>query len=238
MNLTPGIASFSSLPDFSTKEVGLSGLPPARSSVSPSGVNYKYRAIKLGPYADELFRLNSDNIVMVHGGPGHGKTVKLLKLAQYFAETGEKVLYINEEEFGRSTLDEKMNLFKIGHPNLTIEGELVDLGPYTIIFFDSINTLNLTSVGVKKLSKQYPNRVFFLIVQSTKDGSFRGGRDWEHLVDIAGEVINRQLILFKNRLDPDNAKKSEALYFEAMVKEKEKQARVNQKVKGMLNQNQ
>lgn len=50
-----------------------------------------------------------------------------------------------------------------------------------------------------------------MIVQSTKDGDFRGGKEWEHEMDIAGEVVNRQLRLRKNRMDSGFIKKVQKL---------------------------
>jgi antirestriction protein ArdC len=187
----------------------------------------------LGPFKKEFHRLNSDSNVMIWGQPGHGKTVKLLQLAQHFAANGKKVLYIAEEEYGKSTLAEKLTTFKIGHPNLSFAGELVEdhLAHFDVIFFDSVNSMGLTSHDVKRLDRKYPNKLFFLIVQTTKEGDFRGGRDWEHIVDIAGEIRNRKLILRKNRLDSNFKTKADKLMVDALVEEKKQKEQIKKLVK-------
>ncbi|WKZ60811.1 MAG: hypothetical protein QY309_04855 [Cyclobacteriaceae bacterium] len=187
----------------------------------------------LGPFKKEFHRLNSDSNVMIWGQPGHGKTVKLLQLAQHFANNGKKVLYVAEEEYGKSTLAEKLTTFKIGHPNLSFSGELVEdhLAHFDVIFFDSVNSMGLTSHDVKRLDKKYPNKLFFLIVQTTKEGDFRGGRDWEHIVDIAGEIRNRKLILRKNRLDSNFKTKADKLMVDALVEEQKQKQQIKKLVK-------
>jgi hypothetical protein len=206
----------------------LSGLS---SAAQLAGINFYEH--DLGPFKKDFHRMNSDSNVMIWGQPGHGKTVLQLKLAQHLATGGKKVLYVANEEFGKSTLAEKINQFKIGHANLYFVGDLegVNLNDFDVIFFDSINSLGLTSKDVKALDRKYPNKLFILVVQTTKEGDFRGGRDWEHLVDIAGEVRNRKVILRKNRLDANYKSKSEALMINELVEEKKQAERIKKLVK-------
>jgi hypothetical protein len=180
------------------------------SSVKPScalsGVNYTYHEMNLG---EEFGKVNSDANIMIWGAPGSGKTYKLLKMAKDRADKGEKVLYIANEEYGKSTLDKKLIELGIhnGYKNITIVKHLPsDISMYNVIFFDSVNTLKLTPEMIADIDEKNPNKVFILIVQTNKDGSFRGGRDWEHLVDVAGDVVNRKLVLHKQRYDPDKVK--------------------------------
>lgn len=195
--------------------------------------NIQFYSHELGPFKKEFHRLNSDSNVMIWGQPGHGKTVKLLQLAQHFAGNGKNVLYISNEEFGKSTLSEKINEFKIGHANLKFARTLDEavLPHFDVVFFDSINSMGLTSADVKRLDADHPNKLFFLIVQTTKGGDFRGGKDWEHIVDIAGEVRNRKLILRKNRLDPDYKGKAEKLMINELVSEQKQKAEIKKLVK-------
>lgn len=199
-----------------------------------SGVQYNYREIDLGDFKKDFHKMFSDTIVQIHGLPGHGKTVYVLKIAQDRASrTGDHVLYVAHEEFGRSTLDLKLKEQNIGHKNLRIRGSLTDADAAwaTVIILDSVNSLDLTSKGVKQLTEKFPNKNWILILQSTKDGKFRGDQTWEHLVDIAGEVRDRKLILSKNRLDPDNKDKAAKLRMDALVNEKTQAARIREKVK-------
>ncbi|MFN7879933.1 MAG: zincin-like metallopeptidase domain-containing protein, partial [Sphingobacteriia bacterium] len=171
------------------------------------------------PYRTQLHKLHSDSQVMMWGIPGSGKTVYTLKFGQALAELGLPVLYVANEEYGRSTFSEKIRTFNIGHPNLkfakTLDESVID--QFAVVFLDSINSLGMTLRDWIKFRDRHPGKLFVLIVQSTKDGDFRGGKDWEHEVDIAGEIINRQLVLRKNRLDPDNASKYEQRMTQAAI---------------------
>lgn len=139
--------------------------------------------------------------LMVHGEPGHGKTVLLLRFAKYLADNFGNVLYISSEEYGTPTLSEKVKRFNI-YSNGLMFGKSVNvnnIGQYSFVFIDSINHAKLKLDDFVKLINQYPNTAFIIIAQHNKDGSFRGGKDWEHEVDIAAEVQNREFKAYKNR---------------------------------------
>jgi predicted ATP-dependent serine protease len=168
--------------------------------------------------------------------PGHGKTTYQLILAKYLAEQGKKVLYIAREEYGRSVFDIKLKEHNIGHPNLTFNKQLQadELKAADVVFLDSVNALKLDAEGVEKIYHQYPNKLWFLILQSTKDGNFKGSQEWEHVVDVFGEVSNRKLILRKNRLDPNNSAKAEALRKTDAITEAKKKVEVKEAVKNAM----
>lgn len=181
--------------------------------------NLRFNKIELdGEYKKEFGALFSDTQVMIWGQPGNGKTVWLLKFAQYLAEKlGQRVLYVANEEWNRSTMTEKINQFKIGHALLKISKDLdslksagLTINDFDVVFFDSINSLGMDLKSYKEFVDKNPGKIYVLIVQSTKDGDFRGGKDWEHEVDIAGEILNRKLELRKNRLDKDFLAKQQA----------------------------
>ncbi len=192
-----------------------------------------------GKYKSDFLKMYSDTQTMIWGMPGHGKTVYLLQYAQYLAEKkNKKVLYMAREEMNRSTFTEKINEFKIGHKNLKFTKDLTELkkagmkvNDFDIIFFDSVQALGFTLEGYKKFVEENPGINYVLVAQSTKDGDFRGGKDWEHEVDIAGEIRNRKLVLRKNRLDNDFAKKSEKLMMDETISKKKADHIIKQKVK-------
>jgi antirestriction protein ArdC len=203
----------------------------------------KYRKFPLtGKYKEDFAFLNSDNQVMIWGPPGSGKTVYLLKLAQYLAQDlGLKVLFVENEEWGRSTWDEKIEMFNIGHQNLKfaedfqqLEKQGYKVTDFDAVFLDSVQSLGMDLPAYKAFVKKNFGRLFFPIIQSTKDGDFRGGKDWEHEVDIAGEIRNRKLILRKNRLDPDFEIKREQLLVDDLVKEKQKSKLIAESVKNKI----
>lgn len=185
-----------------------------------------------GEWKAELNRLMSDTQIMIWGVPGSGKTVKLLKFAQYLAEKGLRTLYVANEEFGRSSFTEKIREFSIGNANLMFAKHLPeDLSQFDAIFLDSVQSLGMDLDAYKRFREQNADKLSVAIIQSTKDGDFRGGKDWEHEVDIAGEVVSRKLLMHKNRLDPDHESKAEKIHIEHMVKEKTKSQKIKETVK-------
>lgn len=154
------------------------------------------------PY-NTLFGKPATNFtMMVHGEPGAGKTTFLLKFAKYLAETFGRVLYITSEEFSASTMTDKINDLIYPYPeNLEFAASLREpiLSNYNFIILDSVNDLGLRIQDFKALKKDNPNSAFILILQHTKDGQYRGGKDWEHEVEIAGSVESGVITVYRNR---------------------------------------
>jgi hypothetical protein len=140
--------------------------------------------------------------LMVHGEPFNGKTLFLLMLAKYLAQNFGYVLYVSSEEFGASTMTEKITNFVNPKPvSLHFIDSLhgVDLSPYDFIILDSVNDLGLKPADYKDIVKQYPDKGYILNLQHTKAGKFRGGKDWEHIPAIVAEVSKGTITLTKNR---------------------------------------
>lgn len=140
--------------------------------------------------------------LMIHGEPGNGKTVLTLRLAKYLAENFGPTLYISAEEFGSPTLSKKIKDFEIYSHNLRFGRDLktaTNIDEFEFVIIDSINRAGLDIKGFTELLEKHPNKSFIIILQHNKDGSFKGGKEWEHEVDIAGKVVNRQLEVYKNR---------------------------------------
>lgn len=162
----------------------------------------KFKTLPLASEWSKHLGLPADNFdMMLHGQPGHGKTVWLLKFAKDLADQFGKVLFVSKEEYGAATLTDKVNQFNIKSPNLFFSSDIngLNLSDYQFVFLDSINVLKLNIEDYKQLREQHPNTAFIIILQTTKDGKFKGGKDWEHEVEIAGEVKNRELRVYKNR---------------------------------------
>lgn len=213
-----------------------------KKSEKLSGVNYQYTTLDLGPFENDFHRMYSDTVVQIWGMPGHGKTYKLLQLVKHFAKQN-RVLYVAREEHGRSVFAEKLFELDIEDKNgLPIDPNSKnmrfrkylkpeDMEWAQIIFADSATSLELTPASVERLMEKYPNRNWWLILQSIKSGNFAGSQKWEHLVDVAGEVYNREIILRKNRLDKDNAKKAHSQHVANMIEDKKQQNEIRQAVK-------
>lgn len=169
----------------------------------------KYETMDIGPYAKYFGHVAKNFDMMLHGQPGAGKTFFLLKLANWLAENKGKVLFISTEEFGAVTLTNKINETKANSKNLFFAGSIngINFSDYDFVILDSVNDAGITLVTYKLLRTKHPNTAFILILQKTKEGTFRGGKEWEHEVEIAAELtvdkstkkLKRFINTYKNR---------------------------------------
>lgn len=68
----------------------------------------------------------------------------------------------------------------------------VDLSHYKLLILDSVNDAGLTLENYKELRHQYPDLAIILILQKNKKGEFKGGKDWEHEVEIFGNLYKNE----------------------------------------------
>ena len=143
--------------------------------------------------------LNFD--MMIFGQPNSGKTTFLLSFAHYLALNHGDVLYVSHEEYESAPLTDKVNDLPSRPDNLHFAEDVsnVNLNNYQFIILDSITDLRISLEAYKELRTQYPNTAFILILQVTKDGKFKGGKEWEHEVEIAGNVEDGVINIYKNR---------------------------------------
>lgn len=165
-----------------------------------------YKTIDLGPYKKYFGEVAHNFDMMLHGEPGAGKTYFLLKLANWYANNLGNVLFISDEEFGTLTLQNKIAETKSNSPNLYFSKGLkgVDVSKFDLVILDSINSIGLTLEQYIALRAQNPDLGVIAIMQKNKDGSYKGGKDWEHEFEIAGELIfndknQRCIKTYKNR---------------------------------------
>ncbi|MBX7090371.1 MAG: hypothetical protein K1X62_07455 [Cyclobacteriaceae bacterium] len=182
---------------------GLSGVLTAEEMA-----NRKLDLLNFSSFWHTLFGNPARNFTMMfHGEPHNGKTIFLLKLAQYLAERFGDVLYVSSEEFASPTMTKKVNEFLNPLPERLHFAENLqdpDLSQYQFIILDSVNDLGLKINEYKELRKEHPDTAFIFILQHTKAGDFKGGKDWEHIAEIAGEVHKGVVNVTKNRYAPKN----------------------------------
>jgi hypothetical protein len=183
---------------------GLSGVPTdSRILTAEQMSNRKHDLLDFTSFWLALFGRPERNFtLMVHGEPFNGKTLFLLMFAKYLAQNFGYVLYVSSEEFGASTMTDKITNFVNPKPvSLHFIDSLqgVDLSPYDFIILDSVNDLDLKPTDYKDIVKEYPDKGYILNLQHTKAGKFRGGKDWEHIPAIVAEVSKGNITLTKNR---------------------------------------
>jgi predicted ATP-dependent serine protease len=97
---------------------------------------------------------------------------------------------------------------KVNNPGLHIAsyGKLSDIrrslkaGNYTSCFIDSINMISDSDpAAFEVLRKDFPEVLFAIIMQSTKDGKFKGSNEYAHNSDINIKVDFGVARTIKNR---------------------------------------
>lgn len=129
---------------------------------------------------------------MVFGKPKMGKSYLCIDFAGYLARKFGKVLYVAKEETLNRTLQDKLKDKNVVHPNLMVSSILPDnLFGYQFVFLDSVNKLQLSANDLEDLKSTNPAVSFIYVFQSTKEGNFRGGNEFQHDVDVVIEVPER-----------------------------------------------
>ena len=168
-----------------------------------------FTKLKFNDYYKGIFGEPATNFDMcIDGAPGTGKTVFLLKFANYLADYQGPTLFVTTEEFGSSTLIDKIQRFDIKSKNLSFAKAvpaLDELKKYKFIFIDSINHARITIEQYQQIREKAPNTSFILVLQQTKSGSYKGSTDWPHEVEIT-------MSLFKNEFDERMLKISKDRY--------------------------
>lgn len=139
--------------------------------------------------------------MMVHGGPGSGKSSMLIQLAYYLASNFGKVMYVTSEEYTPKTIQSKLSQL----PNIPaglhffkqIEPDRIP--EFRFVIIDSVNHMKLGYDQFLELVNRNPEVSFIYILQHTKQGMFKGGMDWEHEADIAMQVEDHTAQTYKNR---------------------------------------
>jgi len=164
--------------------------------------NMEYEKLLLTGKWKELIGQPAMNFdMMIFGQPGSGKSTFLISFAHYLASNFGNVLYVSGEEFNSAPLTEKIKQLPSIPTNLHFSQDVrnVYLKNYRFVIMDSITDLGIDLEAYKTLREKNPDTAFILILQTTKDGKFKGGKEWEHEVEIAGEVDGGVISIYKNR---------------------------------------
>jgi len=136
--------------------------------------------------------LEPDSYGLITGLPKNGKTTFALKLANYLQNNHGKVLYFQSEQRGDS-LTFADSIQRTGTSNKTIHKnpprnlnkllEIIEENQAKFVFIDSVNNMGFTAGDMRRF-KEEKSFCFFGIMQSTKDGSFKGDQEFLHDCDV------------------------------------------------------
>ncbi len=140
--------------------------------------------------------------MMIYGKGGGGKSTYSIGFAAYLSKSLiKKVLYIADEEKLSFKLKEKFDRLNANNRNLDIIPTFNEtmFGKYDFVFIDSVTSTGIDPDKLKKLKELYPTTSFILVFQTTKEGNFRGSKEWEHEVDVVVKFENGMATVEKSR---------------------------------------
>jgi len=133
---------------------------------------------------------------IIYGLPKAGKTHLAIQFAQYLEGNFGGVMYISGEEgveqpFNKKLLRYRSN-FKVAYDVKGNQGitEAIQRTNPKFVFIDSLNRLGLDVRDIIEFKSKFPKTVFIYILQSTKDGNFRGDQSIQHEVTSTIKVID------------------------------------------------
>ncbi len=138
--------------------------------------------------------------LMIYGSRFNGKSSVAMLLADELVRNGMKCLYVSNEEGVKGSLQEKLLRLRISSPIHFVEDfDSKQFRGYDAIFLDSTQTIGIKPEEFKALKRQYPETAFILVFKANRDGSSKGGTDWEHDVDAIMHIENQNATMEKNR---------------------------------------
>lgn len=170
------------------------------ASIGTIGLSGKYKYLMGDPSAGFY--------AMITGSPGHGKSTFSTEFAQYFEEHHGKVLYLASEQSGlNKPLQDLLNkvnaTFTINtKPTNKVNEIISDSKRFDLLVIDSINNLGLTPDDIDKIREANPKLAVLAIMQSTKDGTFKGDQRFKHDCDIFLKCNRPKVYQTKSRYSP------------------------------------
>lgn len=185
--------------------VPITSIDPGITRHYPTGVSELDRVLGGG--------LVAGSVTLLAGDPGVGKSTLLLEVANRWAHTGRRALYLSgEESAGQIRLRAERTGCTHDHVYLAAESDLqialghIDEVKPSLVVVDSVQTMSTTEAdgvtggvtqvravttaltGYAKMARSvqpnHPAVAMILVGHVTKDGAIAGPRSLEHLVDV------------------------------------------------------
>jgi len=136
--------------------------------------------------------------MMVYGEPDAGKSHFIVQLASYLSQLPttdtSEVLFIPFEERDSRRLQQKFKRYGYKGSVLPYDETIQDVinviktKKPKFVFIDSINEVGFDIQSLKMIRNQFPKIAVIFVVQVTKDGKFKGGKELEHFANIKVNV--------------------------------------------------
>jgi predicted ATP-dependent serine protease len=148
------------------------------------------------PWSDLIGEQPARNsYIAVWGMPGSGKSTLCFQLAGYLANFGD-VLYVATEEKIHETLRLKAesvlldndNVYFVSSRKISEIDKYLSDGNFDFVIIDSLNKLNITPQDFEAWKEKHKDKMLIAVLQSTKNGSFRGSQEFAHDSDVVISV--------------------------------------------------
>lgn len=153
-----------------------------------------------GKWSDFFGRPSRNFRMLMHGDPGGGKSFFLFQFAKYLLRFG-RVIFVSSEELEDDTFVDKYRMvFGDRRPSgidFAANLKKVDLDEYDFLIVDSVTDLGMKLVDYKALRAAHKHLATILILMNTKDGKFKGVKDWEHVVQISCMLTSHGILTTK-----------------------------------------
>lgn len=149
--------------------------------------------------------------MMCYGESGSGKSVFLVKFANYFAKQFGKSLYNSHEEGANQTIQNRINNYDIDAVKLFIGDAMtfedmctvIEKNYYRLIVIDSVKYMSFTFNQLKELRKRFANRQLCIVMVDfgSAKGSPDSGKDLIHASDVKMYFKNGRVYSISRYLD-------------------------------------
>ena len=167
----------------------------------------EFWGLVLGERVDNPFN------VIAYGSPGGGKTTMSLKFADFFGRKFGKVKYISSEmgiSDGLKSMVKRVNMtskkvfFDDSKKPLNELINELKTNRFKMLIIDSANYIGYSPEDIETIKNEVKGLSTFIILQSTKDGNFRGANDYAHNADVILKVSDLEVFTEKTRFAAKN----------------------------------
>lgn len=152
-----------------------------------------------GGWLDKMGEPEHNFKMLAFGAPKSGKSVEILKLADYLTNFG-RVLYNSHEEGISQSLQQRIANFgitgngsKLMFFNALDYDEMVDVakkGRYKFVIIDSAQYMKFTEANYIDFNARFSSKSLIIISQINAKGKTKGGTGFLHMVDIKLSIVN------------------------------------------------
>jgi len=145
---------------------------------------------------------------IAYGLPSQGKSTFSIAFADYFNTNHGKTLFLASEQGIAKSLQGIINrtnskqLHIDGNPSKkTVPQHIKDINKfnYKLVIIDSATHMNYGFGVIERMREETPNCSYMVILQSVKDGDFKGDNQWAHNCDIMVNINDGKAQVKKTR---------------------------------------